>query len=447
MGRGLRWTLAKRAAPEPKVSRWGGSGRGSGGRGGPQRAGRGRGSQRRAPGAVRAHKLRPGRRAGRCGHVGRAGRGRAARTPPLRPGPAASAGAGGAAPERAEPSGECRVAGAPGSPCPPTSPWCPWRRGRTAARRRRRSRARRQARPRAASPTARAWVSAAAPARGTKAEARLRGAAGRWGRPGPEGRASWEEGAAAGRRGGRRAQKGCGAALRPLPGPAGASYSSLVPTTLPAPAVALSSPRLLPAAAPSRSFVVGAQGEGFRGGGLMSLPPAAPGPRKHLSPTRGGVVGEVRDALGSYGDGGGPLRERPQAPRVTCCDLHPRRGREGRSACLLPSRPPLLHCAPLALGQRAARQISCREDQPTALWGPGLEGQQVPAGRGKASSTRHRACSDRVLLPLCFWNPEVSGTFTSSWRRWGGRGSPDPGLLLHHLAPGRDFPRAGGWVT
>lgn len=148
----------------------------------------------------------------------------------------------------------------------------------------------------------------------------------------------------------------------------------------------------------------------------MSLPYAAPArdAESTFSPNLGRGREEVRDALGSCGDGGGSLRERPQAPQVTWCDLHPRRGRGGRSACLLPSRPPLLHCAPLALGQRAARQISCREDRPTALWGPALEGQQVPAGRGKTAIAPHRAAQTRVLLPLCFWSPEVSGTFTFS---------------------------------
>lgn len=156
----------------------------------------------------------------------------------------------------------------------------------------------------------------------------------------------------------------------------------------------------------------------------------------------------MRDALGSYGDGGRPLRERPQAPRVTWCDLHPRRGRGGRSACLLPSRPPLLHCAPLALGQRAARQISCGEDQPTALWGPGLEGPQVPAGAGKGLLHPPQSCAQTGAS--C---PSASGTqrfMALSLSLGGGGGAGIPGipcLLLYHLAPGPDLPRAGGWVT
>lgn len=234
----------------------------------------------------------------------------------------------------------------------------------------------------------------------------------------------------------------------PFPGPAGSSHSSLVP------------PLCLPLQFPSRRPVSclprpaaraswwgrRAKASGTVGSHMPRphVPPLrgpGPGRRKHLFPHLGRGREEVRDALGSCGDGGGSLPERPQAPQVTWCDLHPRRGRGGRSACLLPSRPPLLHCAPLALGQRAARQISCQEDRPTALWGPALEGQQVPAGRRKAAIAPHRAAQTRVLLPLCFWSPEVSGTFTFSVG-WG-----SPACFSITGAPGPDFPTAGGWIT
>lgn len=248
--------------------------------------------------------------AGKPGAVtwGGAGRGRTALTPPLRPSPASSAGARG-------------VAGVPGEPCPPTSPWCLWRRGRTAARMRVPSRPRRRAPPRAVSPTARARVSAAAPARGTKAEAGLRGAGGRWegegreegaareggggvgggggggeggrggggGMGGREGRATWARDVARGR--------GVGLLSAPPPPdsqPAPSSHSSLVSTALPASVVPVSPPPTPPACrAPSPGLVVEALAEGFRGGGPSSAAPPwpPPGPRKHLSPTRGGPLG------------------------------------------------------------------------------------------------------------------------------------------------------------
>lgn len=207
-------------------------------------------------------------------------------------------------------------------------------------------------------------------------------------------------------------------------------------------------PVCCPPRRPPRASWSGAQGGGFRGRGpacaappCPSPTPPRPGTQNAPFPNSGRFHEEVRDALGSCGDGGGSLRERPQAPQVTWCDLHPRRGRRGRSACRFPSRPPLLRCAPLALGQRAARQISCREDQPTALWGPELEGQQVPAGREKASIAPTELCSDA--------GPPASAS--GAWRSLalslslGGVGIP--GLLLHHRAPGPDLPTGGGWIA
>lgn len=199
--------------------------------------------------------------------------------------------------ERAEPRGARRGAGAPGSPCPPTSPWCPWRRGRTAARRRRRSRTRRQARPRAASPTARAWVSAAAPARGTKAEARLRGAAGGWGRPGPEGRAAREEG----RPRGGEADGAPGRAVGLLPPRSRARRLLSLLASAHHSACPCGSPLAAPSAA-RRGALPELRGAGRRAEASGAVgphvlrphvpPPRRPGPgrRMHLSPIRGGFM-------------------------------------------------------------------------------------------------------------------------------------------------------------
>lgn len=237
--------------------------------------------------------------------MGRAGRGRAARTPPLRPGPAASAGAGGA--ERGAQSGrgsglamptnftvvpvEARADGgqeeaaepseAPGPPeggepdCP-----SPGERGRTCPR------------DKGGGPAARGG--------------------GRVGAAGAGGEGGSRGGAAAGRGGGRRAGEGCGAALAPLPGPAGSSRCSLVPTTVPAPAAPLWPPRRLPAAAPAPSCVERGAGRGLQGpwARVCSPPcpsptPPRPGTQKAPFPNSGRFHEEVRDALGSCGDGGG----------------------------------------------------------------------------------------------------------------------------------------------
>lgn len=251
----------------------------AGGAGAPQALATGKALAEGARPRPAASKLCLGRRGpqvrSRGGGVARAGRGLAGAWPgrPRGPRPCAQVprrvGGGGRSGRRA--AGAVRSArAAAGAACPPTSPWCPWTRGPTAARTRRPSRPRRRAPPRAASPTARAGVSAAAPARRTKAEP---GCAGLGAPPA-----------------GRGLEEGCGSAppvASPPSAPSGPQpASSCGPLTPPRPPPAAESPP---------SLVAGRR--------IRAVPPGLGAPRRRSPPTPHAGLGSTLFPHSGWGSG------------------------------------------------------------------------------------------------------------------------------------------------